>query len=139
VLTACGLLSLDAMRATGEESADAARRQSVATLLEDGYTEAAMRLASRSGIPVMTREVRVLSRLVRIEECSSLDGYWMIGRAVTVQVRRRRMREGTMLCVSVRFVIPYVEGDDGPPELLAATTLRLPVARAGDHIDVEVG
>ncbi|MGY2874367.1 PucR family transcriptional regulator, purine catabolism regulatory protein [Marmoricola sp. URHA0025 HA25] len=65
VLTACGLLSLDAMRATGEESADAARRESVATLLEDGYSEAAMRLASRSGVPVMTREVRVLSLAAR--------------------------------------------------------------------------
>ena len=83
--------------------------------------------------------LRVDGRLVRIEERSSLDGYWMIGRAVTVEVRRRRMQEGMLLCVSVRFVIPYVEGDDGPPKLLAATTLQLPVARAGDHIDGEVG
>lgn len=90
-------------------------------------------------LPGSCLRLHVDGRLVRIEECSSLDRYWMIGRAVTVQVRRRRMQEGALLCVSVRFVIPYVEGDDGPPELLAATTLRLPVAQAGDHIDMEVG
>src|SRR5215218_3341736 len=90
-------------------------------------------------LPGSCLRLRVDGRRVRIEECSSLDGYWMIGRAVTVEVRRRRMQEGMLLCVSVRFVIPYVEGDDGPPKLLAATTLQLPVARAGDHIDGEVG
>lgn len=64
-LTACGLLSLDATRVAGEESAESAHREDIAYLLDEGEVEAAGRLSVRSGQPVMTREVRLLSVLAR--------------------------------------------------------------------------
>jgi purine catabolism regulator len=61
VLTACGLLSMIATRSEGEDSGEAARRQAIAVLLDEGEVEAAHRLAARIGLPPMTREVRVIS------------------------------------------------------------------------------
>jgi purine catabolism regulator len=71
VLAACGLLSLDATRARSQLSADAARRQSVALLLDDGEVLAAERLASRFGLAPIGKECRVMT--LRGRDAEALD------------------------------------------------------------------
>jgi purine catabolism regulator len=80
VLGACGLLSLDAARANSQVSADAARRQSVALLLEDGRVEAAQRLATLLHLPPLGRECRVFSVRARDAEATeAIVGKWCDG------------------------------------------------------------
>lgn len=61
VVGAGGLLSLEATRAARRDSAEAARREDVLALVEDGHVAAAERLASRSGLAPLPRECRVLT------------------------------------------------------------------------------
>lgn len=70
VLGACGLLSLDASRVNSQVSADAARRQSVALLLDDGRVEPAQRLATLLRLPPVTRECRVFTVRARDAEAT---------------------------------------------------------------------
>lgn len=71
VLAACGLLSLDASRAHSQLSADAARRQSVALLLDDGELSAAERLTARFGLPALEKECRIMT--LRGRDAEALD------------------------------------------------------------------
>ena len=61
VLTAVGLLSLDAIRDRRAESARSATRRCVATLVDLGHAPQARDLAARMGAPVPGREVVVLA------------------------------------------------------------------------------
>lgn len=60
VLTAGALLSLDSVQRQRSDAARQARQQAVSTLIDMGYVEPARRLASRSGLPSVGDDVRVL-------------------------------------------------------------------------------